>query len=315
MSLPVVQALRVEKSFSTVKAVDGLSFEVRPGEIFALLGPNGAGKSTLVRMLLGLIRPDAGEILYGLGDPPGQPPRPEQVGYLPEDRGLYKNIPILRTVTYFGTLRGMDRRAAERAGREWLERLGLSERAGHKLETLSKGNQQKVQFIASILHRPRFAVLDEPFSGLDPLNQAFFLDLLRELADGGTTILLSAHQMELVERVADRVLLMGRGREVLSGSLREILHASSSGRKVWFAVEGEPRLSFLRQHPAVAEATAEGGELAVVPREGARLSELLAAVEREHEVLGVRTGRESLHDIYIRALGGEPVPASEETGA
>lgn len=308
MSQPIVQVRHVEKSFATVKAVDGISFEVQPGEIFALLGPNGAGKSTLVRMLLGLIRPDAGEILYGLGP---QPPHPEEVGYLPEDRGLYKDIPILRTVTYFGTLRGMERRAAERAGREWLERLGLADRAGHKLETLSKGNQQKVQFIAAILHRPRFAVLDEPFSGLDPLNQAFFLDLLRELADGGTTILLSAHQMELVERVADRVLLMGRGREVLSGTLQEILRSSPASRKVWFTIAGEPRLEFLQQHPAVAEAAVEEGELAVVPREGAPLSELLAAVEREHEVLGVRTGRESLHDIYIRALGGKP----EETEA
>jgi ABC-2 type transport system ATP-binding protein len=312
MSQPIVQVRQVEKSFATVKAVDGISFEVRPGEIFALLGPNGAGKSTLVRMLLGLIQPDAGEILYGLEAVPGRPPRPEEVGYLPEDRGLYKDIPILRTVTYFGTLRGMDRRAAERAGREWLDRLGLAERAGHKLETLSKGNQQKVQFIASILHRPRFAVLDEPFSGLDPLNQAFFLDLLRELADGGTTILLSAHQMELVERVADRVLLMARGREVLSGTLQEILRSSPPSRKIWFAVEGEPRLAFLHQHPAVAEAAVEGSELAVVPREGARLSELLDAVEHEHEVLGVRTGRESLHDIYIRALGGEPLPEPEE---
>ena len=315
MSQPVVQVRGVEKSFSTVKAVDGISFEVRPGEIFALLGPNGAGKSTLVRMLLGLIRPDAGEILYSLGGPPGQPPPAEQIGYLPEDRGLYKDIPILRTVTYFGTLRGMDRRAAERAGREWLERLGLADRAEHKLETLSKGNQQKVQLIAAILHRPRFAVLDEPFSGLDPLNQAFFLDLLREMADGGTTILLSAHQMELVERVADRVLLMGRGRAVLSGSLREILRSASPGRKVWLAVEGEPRLDVLRQHPAVAEAVADGGELAIVLREGASLSELLAAVEREHEVLGVRTGRESLHDIYIRALGGEPTASPEEMSA
>lgn len=126
-----------------------------------MLGPNGAGKTTLVRMLLGILRPDAGTIAYSLGNPPA----PRDLGYLPEDRGLYKDIPVLRTLTYFGTLRGMDRRAAGDAARGWLGRLGLAERSADKLETLSKGNQQKVQFIASILHRPRFAVLDEPFSG------------------------------------------------------------------------------------------------------------------------------------------------------
>ena len=227
MSQPIVRVDRVEKSFDSVKAVDGISFEVQPGEIFALLGPNGAGKSTLVRMLLGILRPDAGTISYSLGNPP----EPRDLGYLPEDRGLYKDVPVLRTLTYFGTLRGMDRSAAETAAREWLGRLSLAERATDKLETLSKGNQQKVQFIASILHRPRFAVLDEPFSGLDPLNQSFFLDLLRELRDGGTTILLSAHQMELIERTADRVLLMGRGREVLSGTIEEVLRSGDPSRR------------------------------------------------------------------------------------
>ena len=288
MSQPVVRVEKVEKSFERVKAVDGISFAVRPGEIFALLGPNGAGKSTLVRMMVGILRPDAGEIVYGIGGPGRMPgtPGPADLGYLPEDRGLYKDIPILRTLAYFGVLRGMDRRSAERAARTWLERLGLSERAGDRLETLSKGNQQKVQLASAILHRPRFALLDEPFSGLDPLNQEVLLGLLRELRDEGMTVLLSAHQMELIERVADRVLLMGQGREVLSGTIREILGAAPASRKIWVTVRDRP------------------DALAIEPRDGDRLSDLLAAVEREHEIVEIRTERQSLHDVYIRALGG-----------
>ncbi len=296
MSQPVVRVEKVEKSFEQVKAVDGISFAVRPGEIFALLGPNGAGKSTLVRMLVGILRPDAGEIIYGIGGP-GRAPSPPDLGYLPEDRGLYKDIPVLRTLAYFGVLRGMDRRSAEREARVWLDRLGLAERAGDRLETLSKGNQQKVQLASAILHRPRFALLDEPFSGLDPLNQEVLLGLLRELRAGGMTVLLSAHQMELIERVADRVLLMGQGREVLSGTIREILGAAPSSRRIWVTVRGE------------ADA------IAIEPRDGDRLADLIAAIEREHEIVEIRTERQSLHDVYVRALGGSAPaePAAQET--
>jgi ABC-2 type transport system ATP-binding protein len=176
MSDPIVQVEKVEKSFAEVRAVDGISFEVRPGEVFALLGPNGAGKSTLVRMLVGILRPDAGEIVYGLGAAPGGLPAVDELGYLPEDRGLYRDMPVARTLAYFGILRGIERRAAEKAAGAWLERLGLADRAADKLETLSKGNQQKIQLAAAVLHRPRFALLDEPFSGLDPLNQQLLRD-------------------------------------------------------------------------------------------------------------------------------------------
>lgn len=218
----VLSVSDVHKTFDAVRAVNGLSFTVGRGEIFALLGPNGAGKSTMVRMLMGILRPDAGTIDYTLNGVTSQRPDKTRLGYLPEERGLYKDLPVVKTLAYMGALRGMDRTKAKTESLKWLERVGLDDRAGDKLDTLSKGNQQKVQFISGILHRPDFAALDEPFSGMDPVNQEFFLEIIRELRGGGMTILLSSHQMQLVERIADRVLLVDHGAEVLAGTIASI---------------------------------------------------------------------------------------------
>jgi len=212
---PFLSIQSVEKTYATVRAVAGISLDVAPGEIVALLGPNGAGKTTLLRMLVGITRPDRGRILW---EGTEATPAPGTLGYLPEDRGLYQDVPIHRTLSYFARLRGIPGAEAQRLAAEWLARLELADRAGEKLAALSKGNQQKVQFAAAVLHRPRFAILDEPFSGLDPLNQELFLDLVRGLRDAGTTVLFSAHQMPLVERLADRVFVMHRGRELLHGT-------------------------------------------------------------------------------------------------
>jgi ABC-2 type transport system ATP-binding protein len=300
----ILEVTQIEKTFGRVRAVDALSFEVGRGEIFALLGPNGAGKTTTIRMLVGIIRPDAGSIEFRLS--PGAPaaPRPDEIGYLPEDRGLYKEIPILRTLVYFGILRGMERAAATRAAEQWLDRLGLRERAGDKFDALSKGNQQKVQFISAILHKPAFAVLDEPFSGLDPVNQEAFLDLLRELRDAGTTVLLSAHQMQLVERIADRILVVNCGRRVLGGSLGEIRERASLGNRIYLRLEGEPDTAFLAGHPDVEALAPNGdGEISVTVREGRALGGVLAAAGSRLRVLAVRSEAVSLHDIYVRAVG------------
>lgn len=215
----------VEKRYATVLAVDGISLDVAPGEIVALLGPNGAGKSTLLRMLVGITRPDRGRILWNGSERVGLPPA--ELGYLPEDRGLYQDVAIQRTLTYFARLRGVAAADAERMATEWLARFELADRAGEKLGAFSKGNQQKVQFAAAVLHRPRFAILDEPFSGLDPLNQELFLDLVRGLRDAGTTVLFSAHQMSLVERLADRVFVMHAGRELLHGPVGALTSGGS----------------------------------------------------------------------------------------
>jgi ABC-2 type transport system ATP-binding protein len=233
---PFLQVDGVHKRVVRVHAVANLSLSVQPGEIIALLGPNGAGKSTLLRMLVGITRPDAGRITWqGPVDPRGQL-LPSALGYLPEDRGLYLDVPLGDIVAYFGRLRGMSRGDAERATTAWLERLDLGARARDKVGALSKGNQQKVQFAAAVLHRPAFAILDEPFSGLDPLNQELFLALVRELRDGGTTVLFSAHQMPLVERLADRVFVMAHGRELLQGTVPEI-------RAQWGRIGGDDAAS------------------------------------------------------------------------
>lgn len=309
----------IEKEFGTVRAVDRLSFHVRQGEIFGFLGPNGAGKSTTVRMLVGILQPDAGEIRFTLPGSSPATPDPSQLGYLPEDRGLYPDVPVIRTLTYMGVIRGMDRREARAAGLTWLERLGLAERANDKLDSLSKGNQQKVQFIVAVIHRPAFAILDEPFSGLDPVNQELFLDILRELRESGTTVLLSAHQMQLVERIADRVLLMNGGREVLHGSIQEVKAQATAGGRIFLRLAGESDPASLTGFPAVEAAErSTSGELAVELRGDQSLSPFLAAVAARHEIRSIRSEDVSLHDIFVQRVAGDKPstsPATSEAGS
>ncbi len=222
---PLLKVEEVTKQFDGVRAVDGVSFEVRRGEIFGLLGPNGAGKTTLIRMILGIFRPDAGRILYGnsVAANDGHRGLPkERVGYLPEERGLYEDRRVGETLLYLASLHGMDARRARERALSWLERLDLREHYARRLKELSKGMQQKVQFIAAVLHEPELVVLDEPFSGLDPPSQDLFLELIRGLAREGMTVLLSSHQMNLVETLCDRVFLIHKGRRVLYGDLEHI---------------------------------------------------------------------------------------------
>jgi ABC-2 type transport system ATP-binding protein len=308
----VLQVHRVEKRFSTVTAVDGLSFDVRAGEIFALLGPNGAGKSTVVRMLMGIIRPDAGTIEYGLG--PDPQPVPAQLGYLPEERGLYQDVAIIRTLTYFGTLRGMRRGDARLAAERWLERMNLGDRAGEKLGALSKGNQQKVQFISAILHEPKLAILDEPFSGLDPVNQDDFLQLLEELRSGGMTILLSAHQMQLVERIADRIHLVSAGRTALQGTLEELREQSGHGDKLRIRTNGNCDAAVIAEHSSVERVTQSAeSELTVILRPGASLSEILVRLGSSFDVKQIHSEELSLHDIFVSAVGAAQASHGDQT--
>jgi ABC-2 type transport system ATP-binding protein len=297
----------IVKQFETVNAVDRLSFDIHRGEIFALLGPNGAGKTTTVRMLLGITKPDSGTISYAIGNSNGGRVSPFDLGYLPEDRGLYRDIPVVKTLTYMGVLRGLERDEAHRRAEWWLKRVELADRAHHKLETLSKGNQQKVQFISSILHKPAFAILDEPFSGLDPINQEFFIDIIRELRDQGTTILLCAHQMDLVERLADRVLLINRGREVLSGTIAQIKEQSAAASKVVVTVTGNASASVgtaLERSPIILslERTSDN-EIVFYLKKGEPLHQFLADLASSLEIVAIHTEKITLHEIFIRAVG------------
>lgn len=222
MQKTVLKVDSVSKGFSNVKAVNNISFSVERGDIYAFLGPNGAGKTTTLRMLLDIIKPDSGKIEWNLNGKHCHLPDAGQIGYLPEERGLYLDIPILKSLVYLAEIRGMEKTQARKTALEWLDRLGLADRSKEKLQALSKGNQQKIQFVASILHKPEFAILDEPFSGLDPLNQGIFIGFIKEINNQGTTILLSAHQMSLVEKVAGKLFLINNGSEVYNGSLSGI---------------------------------------------------------------------------------------------
>jgi len=303
----------VTKDFNAVRAVDELSFHIRKGEIFGLLGPNGAGKTTAARMLLGIIHPDSGSIRYSMDGSRTAAPLPPELGYLPEDRGLYKDMPVQKTLVYMGILRGMAREGAARAAGAWLAKVGLGDRAKDKLETLSKGNQQKVQFISSILHAPAFAVLDEPFSGLDPINQDFFVDVIRSLLEGGTTVLLSAHQMNLVERLADRVLLMNRGKEVLQGTIPSIKDRARSTHTVLITVEGHPDLGLLRNFSAVVDVELTvGGQIALHLKKGERINDLLSAVSSKVTITAVHSEPVSLHEVFVQAMAADGHPQGVE---
>ena len=312
---PILELDGVEKRFGDLLAVGGVSFSVRRGEIFALLGPNGAGKTTLLRIALGMLKPDSGRVRYWLDGAESERADPTRVGYLPEERGLYQDVPVGRFLAYFGALRGMRRSDARREALRWLERLDLADRAGEQVRNLSKGNQQKVQFISAVLHRPALAILDEPFSGLDPLNQDLFLGLVRELRDAGTTVLLSAHQMQLVERLADRVMLVRRGEVAGSGTVEELRERWGAGRRLLVWVDGGPEaVAFLDTVSGVKHGERRGGgELALELEKDVSMSELLRMIGARLEVRGITTETLTLHAIYVRTVGETTVSTEEVT--
>ena len=216
---------RVGKSYDGFRAVDDVSFEVREGEIFGLLGPNGAGKTTLMRILMDILRPDEGRAL--IGGKPSWDSDKDRIGYLPEERGLYRKQRVEDVLVYFGMLKGMDQGPAREAAHAALSRLELADRANRKIEELSKGMQQKVQILSTLIHDPECVVMDEPFSGLDPVNTRMVREILLDLKARRKIVILSTHQMEMVEALCDRIAMIDRGRLVLYGTVREIRRAHS----------------------------------------------------------------------------------------
>ena len=302
----------VTKRFGDRDAVRALSFTVRQGEVFALLGPNGAGKTTCVRMLAGIIRPDHGRIAISINGTVTNALPPALSSYLPEDRGLYREIPVLRTLVYFGRLRGLERGEAERRAAAWLERMGLADRAHERVDALSKGNQQRVQLIAAVIHRPALAILDEPFSGLDPVSQEFFLELVRELKTSGTTILLSAHQMDLVERAADRILLMNHGREIMSGSINE-LHGQLDARpRVRLTLAPGADAGALWAEPDVQEITAMDDGIEVTLRAEADMPRFISRALAAVPVQSISSESPRLHDLFVRAVREDDARVRED---
>jgi ABC-2 type transport system ATP-binding protein len=218
--MPIVSLDSIRKTYGEKVAVEGLSLTIEPGTMFGLLGPNGSGKSSTIRMMIGITRPDSGTIR--LFDQPFSRDALTRIGYLPEERGLYKKMKVLDQLIFLGQLHGLTSFVASTRAHTWCERLQISDAINKKTEELSKGMQQKIQFIAALLHAPDLIIMDEPFSGLDPVNAALLMDTLLDLRREGRTILFSTHRMDQVEKLCDNIALIHRGRLVLSGAMREI---------------------------------------------------------------------------------------------
>jgi ABC-2 type transport system ATP-binding protein len=293
----------ISKSFAEVRAVQDLNLGVEAGSVFGLLGPNGAGKSTTIRMIMDIIKPDHGVIrLLGEADPEK---RRDNTGYLPEERGLYRKTKVRELLVYFGRLHDVDGRRARTLADSWLQRFELSEWADRKIEALSKGMQQKVQLIATILHQPKVLILDEPFSGLDPVNVDLVRSVMLELRDQGTTILLSTHQMETVEKLCDSICLINHGRAVLSGSLQKI-KAERGTRAIQIEYEGHP--SFQRDSSLVARVEDSGRFMELYPADGKSPQQILQAAMRDVKIHRFEVMEPSLHQIFVetvRARGEE----------
>jgi ABC-2 type transport system ATP-binding protein len=297
---------QIRKKYAEVLAVDDLSFEVKSGEIFALLGPNGAGKSSTIRMLIGLTYPDTGVISFT--DIEGQK-IPKLVsgdfGYLPEERGLYQESNIQDTLVYMGQLKGMTRADASEQANMWLTSFDLAERQKDQLKTLSKGNQQKVQLISAIIHRPKIVFLDEPFSGLDPINQEKVISFLQLLRQQGTTIILSAHQMSLVEKLADRFMLMNKGKATLYGSIKDIRQAAQLGTNLTVTFSDPVNIeSFLLTEQIIQVISIDTHTIQFTLAPSCHVPQFLQSMLAEHQIESLQTEQPSLHDIYIDSVKG-----------
>jgi len=254
-----VEVSNIVKSFADKVAVDDLSFSVAQGEVFGLIGPNGAGKTTTIRMLMDIIKPDSGEVTI-LGEKLSEAAK-NSLGYLPEERGLYKKLRVLDTIIYLASLKGMDRHSAEEKADELLNQTGMLPHRGKKIEELSRGMGQIIQFIVTIIHDPQLVILDEPFAGLDPVNTELLKGMCVDLRNQGKAVILSAHQMNQVEELCDRILMVNNGRAVLYGDLAEI-KSRYKGDSVLLDFKGElgdePGIIEKRQHRGYVELVLDG---------------------------------------------------------
>jgi ABC-2 type transport system ATP-binding protein len=301
--MKVLEAAHISKRFATTLAVDDLSFQVHSGEILAMLGPNGAGKTTTIRMVLDILKPDQGTISV-LGGPLTQATK-DRIGYLPEERGLYRNVTLIDCLTYLGTLKGMDSKTAKTRASELLDRVELGPNKQQKVSELSRGMQQKAQFAATILHDPDLIIIDEPFSGLDPVNTRRIKEMIYEMKAQGKTIIMSTHMMHQVEEMADRLLMMDHGRRVLYGPVDEV-RGQFALNAVY--IDGQGDWATL---PGVAHVQADGKETELLLKEGASPDDLLThlAGNSAYQVTRFQVAVPSLDDIFItvvdRVTGGK----------
>jgi ABC-2 type transport system ATP-binding protein len=287
----------VRKAYSGHVAVEGLSLDIPRGTAFGLLGPNGAGKTTTLRMVMNILRPDEGAIEI-LGSPVGQATR-DRVGYMPEERGLYPRMLLEEQLLFFAALKGIPRAEAARRLPPWLERLGLLEWRHRRVNELSKGMQQKAQFIATVLHDPEVLILDEPHSGLDPVGVNLMRDVFVDLRRQGKTLVLSSHQMETVERLCDSIALLNRGRMVLGGTVADVKGRHGKNTIV-LAFEGNG--AFIAGLPGVLKVSDFGRYVEVRMKEGADPQAILRAAAERLRISRFEVVEPSLHDIFVEQV-------------
>jgi ABC-2 type transport system ATP-binding protein len=303
----------VVKRFGNHLAVDGISFTVPRGVVFGVLGPNGAGKSTLLRMINDVLAPDSGAIRILGGLAPGLAAA-RRIGYLPEERGLYAKMFVIEMIQFMGELRGLPRREAERRAGHWLERLGLAKWAKNRVQDLSKGMQQKVQFATALIHEPELLILDEPWSGLDPINAEVLRTVVDEARTAGRTVLFSTHQMEQAEKICDAVCIIARGHKVLDGNLLELKRAAAANGRIALGFDDVAGRQQAEAGPladpklvrAVRPPTGDPSTCVVELAEGVASNQLLAALLQLG--LGMRrfeTVTPTLHQIFIDQVGND----------
>jgi ABC-2 type transport system ATP-binding protein len=297
--MPVVELAGVTKAYESKVAVNNLSLSIDAGQMFGLLGPNGAGKTSSIRMMMGITIPDSGSIsLFGK---PFERKSLEHVGYLPEERGLYKKMKVIEQLVFFGQLHGLTADEARKRATDWANRMEIAGSLNKKTEELSKGMQQKIQFIASLLHDPGLIVMDEPFSGLDPVNAVLVEQTLLELKDQGKAILFSTHRMDQVEKLCDSICLINDGRAVLAGKVREIKATYERNRVV---VEFEGSAEFLKSEE-IAEAKNYSGHAEIRLKENGDAQKLLHEAAAVATIYRFELVEPSLEEIFIKTVGGK----------
>lgn len=293
-----IELNQVRKTYDRFVAVNDLSFNIEQGTVFGLLGPNGAGKTSTIRMMMGITAPDSGTI--GIFGRPFARKSLEKIGYLPEERGLYKKMKVLDQLVFLAELHGMNASAAKEKAVQWCERLEIAEKLQNKVEELSKGMQQKIQFIAALLHDPDFVIMDEPFFGLDPVNATLLKDVLLDLKKQGKTILFSTHRMDQVEKLCDSICLVNRGRSVLQGKLAKV-KAQYGKNNVQIEYDGNG--DFLEHSQLVGSYNNYGNYVEVRLAPGADPQQLLRMVAERSRVSKFEVMEPSLEEIFIDVVG------------
>lgn len=291
----------LSKTFGSIKAVDNVSFSVPEGSVFGLIGRNGAGKTTTIRMLMNIILPDSGEVIFR-GTKVGQDFR-NNVGYLPEERGLYKKMKVIDTILYFSELKGKSGKEIHRRANEYLKRFELFDRKNSKLEDLSKGNAQKIQFLATILHDPEFIILDEPFSGMDPINTNLLKEIILEEKQKGKVIIFSTHLMDFAEKMCDHIAMIDHGRIILNGSLIDIKKKYAQ-KNITLNYQGD--ISFLKSNPMIEKISDFGNSTGIRVKDEKYSQDILHELLKNNIIVKKFDSNDiSLQEIFIELAGKE----------